>query len=171
MDNSKKEKSEESKNTKKPVRSSERPFHGSTNYPHGRFIRFSTKGRLAAFIFLLVIAVIFVVMFMLSNSGAGSVFNPQPIKFNLQINNPGSALSSKCTDYSFGNAGTVNFNWATNNGGSVTFSVKNQSSSVYSSDASNGAGSFYAEGGEIFQFCAYDWFSETVNVYGTETFS
>ena len=160
-DNQKHEKSKLSNKNKNSVGSSEKHFHGSNlmSSTHRKFINFSTKGRLAAFVFLLVIVIVIVVAVILSNSGAGSIFNPQPIQFNLQINNPGSVLSSNCTDYEFGNSGTVNFNWATNNGGSVTFSVINQSGSVYSSDASNGAGSFYAEGGEIFEFCAYDWLS------------
>ena len=131
------------------------------------------KFRLALFIFLLVITIVIIASLVMLNFGSGtsSFFSPKPLNFNLQINNPGSAFSSKCVYYLFSNTGAVNFNWATNNGGSVTFSAINQSGTIYSSDASNGEGSFYTVAGQNVGFCAYDWLSETVNIHGTETFS
>lgn len=132
----------------------------------------NTKRNIGIVLITLFVIIILVIAF--SSSVQSGPIHPVPTSqsFSFSIQNPGSVTQRACSPYTFSNVGTVSFSWYTANGGTVTFTVVDSTGTqLYSSDASTGSGSFTAYGGESFEFCAYDWSAEGVNVQGINVFS
>lgn len=146
-------------------------------YKKSKSSKTSPGVKTSIYIAILIIVAIFVAVFIYSVIAGpnGTIFSmpfiQNTMNFNLQIQNSGS-LSPVCTHYTFPKTGSVDLNWATTNGGTVTFSVIDYTGTeLYSSDAASGTSIFSVYAGQTYSLCAYDWLPETVNIQGTETFS
>ena len=91
---------------------------------------------------------------------------PHSVPYNFSITNPGSVSTTYYYTQSLCPAGVnASVSFTVVSGDTVTFSVVNPSGgTVWSDDASSGSTTFTIESCGAYQFGAYDWAAETVDV-------
>lgn len=91
---------------------------------------------------------------------------------SFAITDPGSLLYTYVFNFTSPHAGTFDFSWYSNDGGSVTFTVVDiGGSTLYTLGSSSGSGNVTMQGGGVYAFGIFDLLPETVQVSGTLHFT
>jgi predicted nucleic acid-binding Zn ribbon protein len=127
-------------------------------------VRASRSRVRVALTFLVILGIVVAVLFLLPV--------PQTKSIAFTLTDPGSFTQTYSQQVIFSHAGTLTFNYATRDGGTVTFTVQDGTGhAVYTHNAATGSASFAVNPGETYTFGVYAWSGETVDVSGSEGFS